>query len=254
MRHYPHLVSTALLLALAATACGGGEVTVQVLTEGPEDQLHPEQNLVLEFLPYDRDSIFDALTAAAAEPEPEVPQELLAAFDSVRTRQEEWRQADSEWAEVRDELKRLSDRLQGMDPRSRQYRELFNRFEALERRERALDRQKAGAFQAFTSLQQSVLARRDSIQAVYEAWADVAFEEYVEIEDGLLEARGREIFQDTTNAEGTVTRRLPRGTWWVHARIPVGMFDELYWNEPFQPGQVDTVRLTPENALRRIRL
>lgn len=254
MRHNLLFVSSAFAIALAATACGGGEVTVRVLTEGAEGELQPEENLVLDFLPYDRDSVFDVLTERAAEPEPRIPEELRAAFDSVRVLQEEWREADTEWAEVRDELKRLSDRLQGMDPRSREYRQLFDRFNSLEGRERALDRRKTQAFDAFTALQQSVLARRDSVQAVYEAWADVAFEEYLAIEDSILEAMGREVYQDTTDAEGTVTRRLPGGAWWVHTRIPVGMFDELYWNERFQPGGVDTLPLTPQNAERRLRL
>lgn len=254
MRHKLLLVPAMLVVSLLAAACGGGQVTVQVLTEGTEGEMQPEEDLVMTFLPYDRDSVFNALTQAATESEPQVPQDVRTTFDSVTALQETWREADSEWAEVRDSLQQLSDRLQRMDQRSREYRELFDRFNALEGRERALNRQKTQAFEAFTNLQQRALARADSIRAVRESWADVAFQEYLTVEDSILEALGKEIYEDTTSAEGTVTRRLPAGTWWVHTRIPVGMFDEYYWNVSFDPAQTDTLPLTPENADRRLRL
>lgn len=254
MRHKALVVSAILTASLVAAACGGGQVTVQVLTEGGEDEMQPQRDVVVHFFPYDRDSVFDALTEEAAEPEPQVPADLNRMFDSVSTLQEQWRQADTEWAEVRDNLQRLSNRLQGMDPRSREYRQLFERFGQLEGRERALNRQKTRAFESFTDLQQRALGRADSIRAVRDSWADVAFERYAAIEEEILEARGKETYEDTTNAQGIVNRRLPGGTWWVHTRIPVGMFDEYYWNEQIDPAQVDTLRLTPENADRRLRL
>lgn len=239
--------------AILVTACGGGEVAVRVITESAEGEAQPQSDLVVQFLPYDRDSIFDALTAAATDPEPQIPEELKATFDSVATLQEEWREADTEWAEVRDSLKQLSDRLRGMDQRSREYRQLFDRFNQLEQRERQLNRTKAQAFERFTNLQQHVLARRDSIQAIRESWADVAFQDYISITDSILEAQGREVHEDTTGDEGYVTERLPRGNWWVHTRVPVGMFDEYYWNILINPSEVDTLLLTPENAERRLR-
>lgn len=254
MRHDLLFVSAALAASLAASACGGGEVTVQVLTEGTEGELQPQRDLPIRFLPYDRDSVFAALEASAAEPEPEVPADLQQTFDSVSALQEQWRTADTEWAEVRDQLQQLSNRLQGMDPRSRDYRQLYDRFGQLERQEGALNRQKTQAFEAFTALQQRALSRADSIRAVRESWADIAFQDYLSTEDSILDAMGKEAYEDTTSAEGTVARRLPAGDWWVHTRVPVGMFDEYYWNERFDPAQVDTLRLTPENADRRLRL
>lgn len=254
MRHKPLLVPAMLVASLLTAACGGGQVTLQVLTESTEGEMQPEEDLVVTFLPYDRDSVFAALAESAPDPEPQVPQDLQVTFDSVTALQEQWRVADTQWAEVRDSLQRLSDRLQGMDQRSREYRELFDRFGALERRERALNGEKTQAFQAFTNLQQQALSRADSIRAVRESWADVAFQEYLSVEDSILETGGKELYQDTTNAEGVVSRRLPGGTWYVHTRIPVGMFDEYYWNVSFDPAQTDTLRLTPENAERRLRL
>lgn len=252
MRHRCLLLSTALWSSFALAACGG-RVTVQVLAEGSEGQLQPQRELVVRFLPFDRDSIFDVLTERAEQPEPVVPQDLREIFDSVSVLQERWREADSEWSEVRDQLRQLSDRLQRMDPRSRDYRQLYDQFLALEQRERRLDRVKTEAFNRFTNLQNRGLARLDSVRAVHEAWADIAFRDYFDIVEGMLEARGRKMHEDTTSAEGIVTRRLPRGGWWVHTRLPVGMFDEYYWNVRIDPAQVDTLRLTPENAHRRLR-
>ena len=252
MRHKSFAFSTLACATVLLSACGGGTVTVQVMNEA-EDEVQPVEDQVVEFLPYDRDSIFDALAAAAEEPEPEVPQSLQAAFDSVADLQGQWRDAETEWGEVRDSLKQLSDRLRGMDQRSREYRQLYDRFNSLDARERRLNRQKQQAFTRFDSLQKASLVRADSIRAIREAWEDVAFQEYGTIVDSILQAEGKEVYEDTTGADGTVSRHLSGGTWYVYSRLAIP-FGELYWNVPLNPSSTDTLRLTSENAERRIRL
>lgn len=253
MRHKRLLFSTLVWSPILLAACGG-TVTVQVLTEGSDDTLQPEENLIVEFLPFDRDELFSMLEAQADEPQPEVPDAVRAMFDTVSTLQADWREADTEWANVRDELKLLSDQLQRMDARSRQYRQRYERFLSLERRERALNRRKTEAFDRFTSIQNRSLAQVDSIRAVRESWGDIAFQDYFTVLDSILSATGREIYEDTTGSDGTVTRRLPGGDWWIHTRFPVGLIDEYYWNLRINPAKLDTVRVTPENAERRLRL
>lgn len=235
------------------TACGGGEVTVRVVQGGEEGQVQPVANLPVEFLPYDRDSIFDALTQRAEEPEPRIPEDLRTSFDSVQAMQGRWREAETQWAEVRDTLQQLSNRLQQMDPRSREYRQLFERFNQLEGREAQLNRAKNQAFARFDSLQKATLARADSIRAVRDAWADVAYQDYTSIVDSILEAEGREIHADTTDEQGYVSASLPNGDWWTYTRTDVP-FGELYWNVPLDPAQTDTLVLDPQNAERRLRL
>jgi len=62
-----------LAAAVTLTACGK-KITVQVLPKGSQDSVaHPAKDIPVEFLPYDRDSIFDALAAKASTPEPQVP-------------------------------------------------------------------------------------------------------------------------------------------------------------------------------------
>jgi hypothetical protein len=237
-----------LALSPVLTACGSS-VTVEVMSEGP-DGLAPVSDLEVLFLPYDRDSVFASLAAAAPDPEPQMPADLEAQRDSVQVLQEAWRELETRWNAVRDSLRQLSDRLSGMDSRSREYVQLYQQFSPMEGRERSLNRQRQQAFDAFTTLQETTSARVDSFAVVLTAWEDQAFESYPEVEADLLAAVGQGVVIDTTNAEGRITLSLGGGAWWVHTRVSAAA-GELYWNVPI--ADADTVRLTPQNAeLRQV--
>jgi len=238
-----------LALVPLVAACGG-DLTVQVLMDGA-DAPQPVDDVEVQFLPFDRDSLFASLAAQASEPEPHVPADLRQAADSVLTLQEEWRTTESRWNEVRDSLRNLSDRLQGLDPRSRDYRQLFDQFGGMESRERSLNRQRQAAFDEFTSLQQATQARLDSVRVVIQSWEDVAFADFPDVEVALLDEIGREVVYDTTDADGYARAKLSKGNWWVYARVRVPS-GELYWNVLTQVGAVDTLRLEPANAERRM--
>lgn len=238
-----------VLLAPLTAACGS-ELTVEVFTEAG-DGVQAVSDLEVQFLPFDRDSLFRDISSRASTPEPQVPADVRAANDSVLVLQATWRVVESRWNETRDSLRGISDQLSRLDPRDPNYRPLFERFNSMEGRERSLNRERQTAFDTFTRLQQSTQSRLDSVRVVIEAWEEVAFAEYGDIEVALLEALGREIVLDTTDAEGRLTRALPGGAWWVHTRvaIPAG---ELYWNVVTDPGAADTLRLDPANAERRL--
>lgn len=237
-----------LALSPALTACGSS-VTVEVLSEGPEGPT-PVSGLEVQFLPYDRDSVFVSLAAAAPTPEPQMPADLQTQRDSVLVLQEVWRDLETRWNAVRDSLRQLSDQLSGMDSRSREYVQLYQRFSPMEGRERSLNRQRQEAFDVFTALQEAASARVDSFVVVLTAWEDQAFESYPDVESDLLAALGQDVVFDTTGAEGRVTTSLGDGDWWVHARVSAAL-GELYWNVPV--AGADTVRLTPQNAdLRQV--
>lgn len=246
------LLATLGTLPLLA-ACGGGEVTVRVMQGGEEGEAQPVADLPVQFLPFDRDSIFEALARAAEEPEPQIPEGLRTSFDSVQQLQGQWREAETRWTRVRDTLRALSERLQGMDARGSDYRQLYERFNQLESREAGLARTKNQAFARFDSLQKATLGRADSVRAVRDAWADVAFRDYATIVDSILEAEGVEIREDTTSAEGYAETSLSGDQWWVHTRMDVP-FGELYWNVPIRPAEMDTLILDAGNADRRLRL
>jgi hypothetical protein len=224
-------------------------VTILVVGEADGQAVvnHP-----VSFVPYDRDSIFDVLGAAAPEPEPQIDPELLAAAEEVSQLQTTWRATEDEWANARDSLQGLSERLQNMDARSSEYRRFYERFNSLEDRVARLDRENKAAFAAFDSLQQGMQRRADSMRVVKEAWEDVAFAEYYDVVTQVEESRGAEAIDDTTDADGFATQKLSGQPWYVTTRLPT-QFGDLYWNVKIDPAGPDTLRLTPDLAERRFR-
>ena len=246
----PHRITAGLLavVALTVTACGSS-ITVEVVTEGPDGEPQPQANLPLDFLPFDRDSVFDVLDAAAETPRPEMGDELQASSDRVFSLQADWRETEAEWTETREELRSLRERIDRIDPRDPGYRSLYDQFGQLEGREAQLDRQRKAAFDSFTTAQDQVSTRLDSFRVALEAWEDEAYAGYYDIQVELL--GGREVIADTTNAQGRATVSLPGGDWRVTARAPV-LEGELYWNVPVP--DADTLRLDRSNATLRPRL
>lgn len=245
----------ALLLSAAVVLVGcsrSGQVDVRVMGISAEGGAAAISKLPVRLLPYDRDSLFDALAARAPEPQPQIPADLLTLRDSVSQAQSEWRTAESQWNDVRSQLQTLSDSMKGMDRSSNQYFQAFQRFDKLDKQEEALNRQKDSLFKEFTGLQARYNERADSIKAVRQAWADRAFADYDEIADSLLKAIGREEMWDTTGGGGWATFRAHAGRWWVHTRSPLP-YEELYWNIPIElkGGTVDTLVLDSANAVFR---
>ncbi|MDP2469533.1 MAG: hypothetical protein Q8W46_01615 [Candidatus Palauibacterales bacterium] len=242
--------------AIALGACGGSEVTVQVLGEGADGPV-PEANLEVYFYPFDRDSVFDALDSEASSPKPEIPEDMLATFNEISSLQEQWRQKESQWSEARDRMQTLSNEMQGMDPRARgtrEYMSKYEEFQQLEGTEGRLNREKQTLFDRFTAMQDSVTARVDSFKAVRDTWEDENYADYFDIEETMVEELGRQVYTDTTNAEGYVTQSLPSGNWWVQTRLRTDVTHERVWSLLIDPTQVDTLRLETSNGQERIRL
>ncbi|MEQ9570397.1 MAG: hypothetical protein RLN75_09430, partial [Longimicrobiales bacterium] len=152
--------STLLFSAFAAlglAACGPAQVvvTAQIEVEDPASgQMVTRQLSDMEvwLLPYDRDAIFDSLTAAAATGEPDVPAELSEAQAAIRAAQEEWRTAENRWNTLRDTLQKLSTAMEEYLPSETQYRMLFNDFSDLEAQLNSVERNKDQLFARFDSL------------------------------------------------------------------------------------------------------
>lgn len=225
-------------------ACGGG-ITVQVLADGAEAA--PVDDLEVQFLPFDRDSLFTAMVSRAATPEPAIPADLEEASSRERDLRDVWSEAESEWNDVRDEMRTITERLETLDDRSREYLEQFDRFGDLEDVERRLDRERQAAFDAFDEMQQANQQRIDSVCIVIASWEEVAFADYGEVEGDLLQALGREVVADTTETEGVAFAGVSGGPWWVHARLNTAA-GELYWNVMVEGASPDTLRLQAGNA------
>lgn len=243
-----HRISMLAVVGTAVLAAGcGSSVTVVVTTEGA-DGPEPQANVPVTVLPFNRDSVFDALDAQASSPRPEMSAELQAERDRVNELQAQWQDVNRQWAEARDNLQQLSIRLQNMDSRDPDYRRLFDQFNQGETVVNRLTRELDASFEAFTTAQESVAAATDSFKIVRDLWEDEAYAGYFDIQAELL--GGAEVLEDTTDASGMVTIPISGGDNWVSSRVPTAA-GELYWNVPVSG---DTVILNESNGITRDRL
>jgi hypothetical protein len=237
-----------LAALVAFSACSRStQLAVRAVSEAADGEVAGQPQLIIRMLPYDRDSIFELLAAQASEPEPQPPADLIELRDSVSAARTRWTEAETQWSESRAELLALRERMQAMDRSSTAYARAFLRFEDLDEQVRRLERLKDRYFTRFDELQGAYGARADSLNAVLMAWGDMAFDAYDDIVDSLTEMLGEELV-DTTTVDGWAHFLVPRGTWWIHTRTEL-VFDELYWNLPYQSaGGADTLELSNSNA------
>lgn len=250
------LVLVAILAPTGLIGCSQPEVVAEaaINDESTGERLALSE-LPIRLLPYDRDAIFDSLTAAYSEPEPTVPPELRAQQEAIQVAQNEWRQAEGRWNVVRDSLRSLSEEMTAMQSsgqrNSPQYAARFSRFNALEDEEARVNQTREAAFQRFDQLQQASLSVTDSIRVAQEIWADEAFADFNDVVAARLEASGMEEVADTTDMSGFARFNVPEGDWWIYGRYTLP-YEELYWNVPIQvTGDSTYIQLNRENAESR---
>lgn len=244
-------VTCFVALAMLTGCQRSTQLTVRAVSSGEGEEVVGLAKLVIRMLPYDRDSIFDALTARAPRPEPQPPADLLQLRDSIAAVQARWRAAEAGWNDAYSSLRDLRSRMDRMNKSSNEYFAAYAEFGNLEKKERRLNREKEALFKRFTDLQSAYSERADSFKVVLTAWEDEAFEDYGAIVDSMLEARGQEL-SDTTDGGGWAHFAVPKGQWWIYTRSKL-TFEELYWNLPFKAeGGVDTVTLDRSNAETRL--
>ena len=96
----------------------------------------------------------------------------------------------------------------------------------------------------------------EEIKLLREQWADEAFADVGVIMAARLQASGRDILYDTTDASGVADGfEVKQGEWWILARYELP-YMELYWNVPVTVLGQDPVqvRLTRGNATVRPKL
>lgn len=250
----------ALPLAVMCTtillgACGAGEIVVQA--ELPADsatgEATPLSDIIVRLVPYDRDAIFDSLAAAYPEPEPPIPDSLLALQESISQANAEWQEIEAAWNVARDSLRELGAIMDTMDRAAAEYYVLFTEFNELDSQVRELSASNDAAFQNYLELQDQFATESQETAALRSQWADRAFEPVDSIIFAQLDALDLEVHEDTTDATGIVRfQDVPPGEWWVYARYEL-LYDELYWNEPIrvEGGEPIQIQLTPENAEER---
>ena len=236
--------------------CGPTQVVVTAELSSDDQVARALGDLEIRMFPYNRDVIFDSLTAVATTPEPSIPDSVLNAQSAVAAAQQEWRDTEARWNVLRDTLQTLSASLDGMSRGSGTYRLLFRDFQDLESQYNSVERARDRAFGNFTALQEASLAAAEEIKLLREQWGDEAFAEVGAIMTARLQASGREVLYDTTDASGVANGLMARaGEWWVSARYELP-YTELYWNLPVsvEGGDPLPVRLTRENATARPKL
>jgi hypothetical protein len=243
-----HRISKFAVVGAVLLAAGcGSSVTVVVTTEGA-DGPEAQANVPIQVLPFNRDSVFDALDTQASTPRPQMSAELQAERERVNDLQAQWQSVNREWADARDNLQQLSTRLQNMDSRDPDYRRLFDQFNQGESVVNRLTRELDSSFEAFTNAQEAVAVATDSFKIVRDLWEDEAYAGYFDIQTQLL--GGAEVLEDTTDASGHASVSISGGDWWVSSRLPTAA-GELYWNVLVSG---DTVTLNESNGVTRDRL
>ena len=246
----------AILVTTILAACGPGEATIVVaLGDETSEDANALDGVEVRLLPYDRDQIFDSLTAVAAAagmPEPEVPPDLLAAQEEIAQAQQEWRDTETRWNVLRDSLQTLNNAMEGLNRAQRAYMELYNQYQDLEGDYNRAEQQLGRLFDNFTSLQQAAIGRMDSINIVQADWADQAFEDVGLVIAARIELTGLEEHADTTGVEGVAAFEAAPGQYWVYARHELP-YNELYWNIPIAITREEPVvlRLNRDNAVVR---
>lgn len=253
-----HGTTVALVIsALALAACGPAElvVTAEVEVQDPssgETVMRSLEDIQVRLLPFDRDAVFDSLTAAAERPEPPIPQEILDQQAAIADAQQEWREQDSRWSALRDRLQRMSDQLEDLHPGQAQYVALFREWQDLEAQYNRAERASEAAFERYDELSKESLTATQEIRIERENWADEAFADVTEVFAAKIRASGLDAYADTTAATGVARFQVDPGQYWVTARYELP-FTELYWNVPVtvQRGEPVTLTLNNENAEER---
>ena len=213
---------------------GPAQVAVVVQLEDVEGAPTRLDDIEVRLLPYDRDAIFDSLTALAPNPRPEPTEEQRAARDARNQAQDEWLGAQDRWNTLRDTVKKLVDELAELNPAMNTYRRIHAEYTRMERELARVNRMQWPLFERFDSLDRALRAEAQVLEARLDEWGDEAFRDLWSVINAKVEASGLAEFADTTGtkADGVALfhqHQVPPGAYWVHARRR-RTHDELYWN------------------------
>jgi len=235
----PRTVPLLLLLVIVASCSGPGrEVAVEVRIPDPNGVLTPIPGMLVVALPYDRDSILQALESRAPEARPHTK-----ALDSLFQAFQQPFAVYAQLAWREDRLRRTRDSLASAGADTAAFADSLTR----------LAPELARARKLLDSARRSTWGRIEELRADVRRWEQATYTGYDTMVLTLARDRMREGVADTTDAVGRAVFALDKSTWWIHARSPdpADPNAEWYWNLPVR--EADTVLLSPATGRRRPR-
>lgn len=239
MHRTPVLLAAALLLACADSS---RDLVVRVSMPGADSVEAPVPEVRVLALPYDRDSVREALAAAAPA---ERPRAAEAELDSLFAL---YREPFTAFVLASNRADRLADTLTALeqDANAAALADVRARLAATrERREHARAE--------LETVRTAIGPRVDSLRARVQLWEHTAFQDW-STEVAQLGRGRREPRADTTGPHGLARLQVPGGDWWIHATAhdPLDPNGRWYWNVPV-PAEGDTIRLDARTGTRRAR-
>lgn len=218
----------------------------------PDSQLTPVADLPVVVLPYDRDSIIDAMEARATSPRPHEA-ELDSVFRAFRDAFVPFARVTMAERQLRDTLAALNAMLDTLPRNGDAYREIYARVTSLHDSLPPIAERLHALTDTLDRVRRRANPRIDSLRRDVDRWEDTTFRGYEQATEAAAKRAGLTPEQQTTGPRGWATfHHLKGGPWWVYVRAwdATDPNAEWYWNVPVTG---DTVRLTPENGVRRPR-
>jgi hypothetical protein len=226
-------------------------VAVRVSIPGPDSVETPITGIGLVALPYDRDSVLNALARNARSPRPDTV-ELQRLFHEFRGPFTAYTATAFAAGQLRDSLERLKARLDSLPRGSDEYRERYGAFGRMNDSLAALQARTEQRHGELDRARAAFVERSETLRAAIRHWEDSTYLGYDSLTDALAAQRHRQPVTDTTGADGWAHFTLDDGPWWIYGRSwdATDPNAEWYWNVPVSS---DTILLSSRAGRRRPR-
>ena len=246
------MLAASLVALTGLTACERPrEVAVRVSIPGPDSVETPVTGVGLVALPYDRDSVLEALEAKATSPRPDTTA-LDSLFRAFRTPFTRYTAEVRRTERLRDSLEQLRTRLDSTPRNSPEYRERYAAFSRLDDSLAAARKATEQARRELDRARERFAEQGDPLRARIRHWEDSTYRGYDSLTRSLAARRRQDPRTDTTGADGWAHFTLPPGAWWIYARSwdATDPNAEWYWNLPVTD---DTMLLSSRTGRQRRR-
>jgi hypothetical protein len=229
----------------ALTACRGREVQIEVAIPGPDSVDAPVAHLGLVALPYNRDSLLQALEARSPRPVA-LTRPMDSLFQIFRGPFAAYAAAAYRLGALERSLQIRKLQIDSLPRSSPAYDSLYRAFAAGSDSFVLLRRHRDETQHTLAEYRNRVSATLDSLRQLMSRWEDSTYRSYDSLTKVLGTGIGREPIGDSTDATGRLTLRLPPGDWWIYARSwdTWDPNSEWYWNLPVKGNRLTLDRAT----------